>query len=885
MNTRRIPKLRNGVVFCLLAVLLMLSGFFCRTGLAAPVGSNEAKKLVREWLRSDIRPLGSRLGNQVDSIETFTDDNGQALYYVVYLRPNGFVIVPAEDNVEPVVCFVSGGCYDPSENNPLGALVSRDLPDRVYSTRAVQEKTRSPGLAGKLTDKEITVRNSAQKASGKWARLLAAEDSNTPVLEAELPGVSDVRVAPLVETEWGQDLSCYSPELACYNYFTPPYSSGDPDNYVCGCIATAMAQYMRFQQYPTFGVGTSCFTIYVYGSPQARCLRGGDGYGGPYNWSYMTLDPGCSATSTQRQAIGALTHDAGVAVAMNYQSGDDGGSGASPYDATMAMVDTFGYSNAVFAWEDNDNIGTVLNDMVNPNLDWGNPVILSILGGTYPYYGHAVVADGYGYQSSTLYHHINMGWDGYYDAWYNLPTISSSPSFHTVYGATYNIYKSGSGEIISGRVTNSSSGVPLEGAAVTAQRSGGGTYQATTNSNGIYAVAKVPSNSSYTVSVTRDGYSFSDQIVYTGISGDMVITTGNRWGIDFEGTTSNPTPPVASDSFVSADTGAAELFTLTATDDGLPNPPGILSYIITSLPGFGLLSDPLAGDIDTVPYVLTGNGSSVTYTSAACFVGSDSFEFKANDGGEPDEGGDSNIATVSITVEMGGGPEVFYETHFDSGLPAGWTIVDGGSSTDTWRSDNPAHRSSSQWDGVFMIVDSDYAVSETMDEQLITHSIDCTGLSDIKLRYKHYFNYYESGQNEIGDVDVRIDGGSWQNIARYQGADTSGQIELDLSAYGAEGAGDVQIRWHYYNAYYEWFWGIDDVEIIATSTPVTSPEGDLDRDCDVDYYDLSIFTNSWLAVTGGDNWNDDCDMAEPKDGLINELDYAMLAQNWLANTE
>ena len=69
------------------------------------------------------------------------------------------------------------------------------------------------------------------------------------------------------------------------------------------------------------------------------------------------------------------------------------------------------------------------------------------------------------------------------------------------------------------------------------------------------------------------------------------------------------------------------------------------------------------------------------------------------------------------------------------------------------------------------------------------------------------------------------------------------------------------------------------------SSKSTSPAGDHDKDCDVDYYDLEIFASSWLAVTGGDRWNEDCDMAQPGNGLINALDYAMLAQNWLANTE
>ena len=243
----------------------------------------------------------------------------------------------------------------------------------------------------------------------------------------------------------------------------------------------------------------------------------------------MTLVPDCSTTLTQRQAIGALTYDAGVAVHMQYASS---GSGAYMDDADAAMTNTFGYSNSIYGYNNNNNISTAaLSTMLNPNLDWGNPVILGISSSSE---GHAVVADGYGYNSSTLYHHLNLGWSGTSDAWYNLPNIDSSPySFNVVDSAIYNIFISGSGEIISGRVTLTGSGSPIAGATVTATRSGGGTYSAVTNSNGIYAIAKIPSNSSYTVSVTKTGYSFTNTVVSTGLSQDNSSTPGNCWGVDF----------------------------------------------------------------------------------------------------------------------------------------------------------------------------------------------------------------------------------------------------------------------------------------------------------------------------------------------------------------
>jgi hypothetical protein len=176
-----------------------------------------------------------------------------------------------------------------------------------------------------------------------------------------------------------------------------------------------------------------------------------------------------------------------------------------------------------------------------------------------------------------------------------------------------------------------------------------------------------------------------------------------------------------------------------------------------------------------------------------------------------------------------------------------------------------------------MIVDSRYAGSFDMDEQLITQSIDCTGLTNVTLRFKHYFHH---SSTEIGDVDIRVNGGAWQNMARYQGAEYTGLVELAPSGFGADGAAGVQIRWRYYNANYDWYWGIDDVQIIATALSQMSLVGDFDSDCDVDYDDLAIFTDAWLRSSGQPNWNASCDISPLTDGIINEFDFAVLANNW-----
>ncbi len=242
-------------------------------------------------------------------------------------------------------------------------------------------------------------------------------------------------------------------------------------------------------------------------------------------------------TTAQRRAIGALTHDAGVSVRMSYTSS---GSGAWMGYADQEFVDTFGYSNSIYSSDfDSGFDDPSLNRIINPNLDANYPVLIGVdaEGGG----GHAIVCDGYGYELSAMYHHLNMGWGGYDDAWYNLPDIETHPyTFYAVSDAVYNVFVSGSGEIISGRVTDEA-GNPISGAAVTATRATGGTYSDGTDPNGIYALARIPSDSSFTISVSKSGYTFDSTTSSTGTSGSSAI--GNVWGVDFTGTEeSEPSP-------------------------------------------------------------------------------------------------------------------------------------------------------------------------------------------------------------------------------------------------------------------------------------------------------------------------------------------------------
>ena len=336
---------------------------------------------------------------------------------------------------------------------------------------------------------------------------------------AGVASVSDVRVAPLVESRWNQ---AKVGSKYVYNYHTP-------NHWVCGCVATAMAQLMRYHRFPRDAVAVQTFTCYTNNGTIALST-----IGGVYDWDAMPLVPVSSTiTDAQREMIGRLCYDAGVSVRMQYTSG---GSGALGVFAHEPLKQVFGYPCAQ-SYHDEDSIPeSAVRNAILANLDAGCPVMLGILapGSNGQDAGHAILADGYGYEDGTLWCHLNMGWSGSCDLWYALPYINAQGyAFTLVQDVIYNVFPDGAGELVTGRVT-ASSGRPLAGAEVTASyRSGGRTYttNVTTSATGVYAVRiPAPSWGGRSVSLSATWRGFAS----TNASSTSVTASASPYNIDWE---------------------------------------------------------------------------------------------------------------------------------------------------------------------------------------------------------------------------------------------------------------------------------------------------------------------------------------------------------------
>ena len=462
------------VVFGLLCVTVGMRAF------AVEVTPEMASRAVKNW-RATRDALSCPLGLSPRAARAC--QTAKAKFNVVQLEGGGFVVTSADTAIRPIVFFSDGDDLDEDPRNPLMGLLEKDL--SVCAAAAAQQgrgrlnSVTAPGSTGTMVS--ATAVSANEQA---WGELL----DETPRATLQAKSISDVRVGPIVQSAWGQSTASGK---KVFNYYTP-------NNYVCGCVATAAAQVMRYFQWPKTSVrpitNTQCR---VNGTQTTRAMLGGT-----YDWANMTLKPSSSwsVSSTVQQAIGKLCYDCGVGVSMNWSSS---GSGANTFTLSWTLVNVFGYTQAIstlWTGEHERSDCEWTRRALLTNFDMGLPVILGIDNDAYNA-GHCIVGDGYGYSGSTLYYHLNYGWSGSDDGWYAPPDLDGGEDYSIIDEVVYNIYTNQPAKkvIVSGRLLGTN-GKAASDVTVTATKGYSFMPQTSgkTNSKGIFALYVDPS-STYTI--------------------------------------------------------------------------------------------------------------------------------------------------------------------------------------------------------------------------------------------------------------------------------------------------------------------------------------------------------------------------------------------------
>jgi Peptidase C10 family/Spi protease inhibitor/Lamin Tail Domain len=314
----------------------------------------------------------STVNMKVNALSTTIDQKNPAYYIFTNETNNSFVIVAGDDRCKPILGY--------STSNGLNYS---DLPiNFVYWMK---------GYAQLIEEirKDSTIQLS-QAPEWKTKGIVSTANSTSAI-------------APLITTKWSQ-----SPN---YNNQCP-ISSWSGKTTVTGCVATAMAQVMRYWKYPLTGLGNHSYFSLWYGTQSAN-------FGSTiYDWNNMPIELNSSSTSTQINAVATLMYHCGVSVDMNYGvSGSSANVLASEgVSAENALRTYFGYSSDLIGVSKKYYSEAQWSSLLVNELTLNRPILYR---GTGSLGGHAFVCDGY---DGSGYFHFNWGWgnqvgqtiDGYF---------------------------------------------------------------------------------------------------------------------------------------------------------------------------------------------------------------------------------------------------------------------------------------------------------------------------------------------------------------------------------------------------------------------------------------------------------------------------------------
>lgn len=329
------------------------------------VGENSVKMVAENFAKG----FGSNTPNSLKTQKTYSlnkfldEENGEALLYIVNYDDGGFLIIPADNRVFPILAQ--------SETSSFGTEES-ELPGGINIW--VQDI--------KKVIKKIKKENKEQSKEVKlaWEKYLRYSQLKVYIPPDPCEDQTII-VGPLLNTTWGQECGYNSllqteTQLGC--------SSLPCDKAYTGCIATAMAQVMKYHQYPS-----------------------------SYSWSSMPNNEGTTATATLMYDIGQSIDN------YNYSCTGSGVSYENLGNVVLSLENDFNYSTSVTL----SNYSSYSFSTVTNEINYNRPVIF-VGTDTNTNTAHSWVCDGYQSRfycdtgGTYLYSHLNWGEDGDYDGYF-----------------------------------------------------------------------------------------------------------------------------------------------------------------------------------------------------------------------------------------------------------------------------------------------------------------------------------------------------------------------------------------------------------------------------------------------------------------------------------
>ena len=361
-------------ILSILAIFLTVSAF------ADVVPASKAESVAKRFMGASTVNLvwDGNEGVQTKAASTPS-------FYVYDIPGGGWVIVSAEDSTTPILGYSDTGSFK-TEGMPV------NLASWLGNMRRDIRRAREDKLEATAEVRQL------------WAN---------PVKSKTKAGSS---AKYLTTPSWDQE-SPYNNYLSTY---VKKGNNGVSGLYT-GCVATAMAEVLRYHQWPEKGTGT----LEGYTTSTSKYTVSSDDISThTYDWSNMPYTYGNSATTAQKNAVAQLMVDCGIMVQMDYGTSSVGGSGAYAEDMLPALIEHMGYSKkAVFRYRTNYTTEEWMN-MIAEDIDNDRPVLY---GGSGDDGGHQFLCDGYDYENTML--HINWGWSGSNNGYFTLTMKVSNYTF------------------------------------------------------------------------------------------------------------------------------------------------------------------------------------------------------------------------------------------------------------------------------------------------------------------------------------------------------------------------------------------------------------------------------------------------------------------------
>ena len=328
---------------------------------AVQIGVDRARTEAMRFFSTDsrLKSVSSEKLELAYTERTADYDN----FYVFANAKRGFVIVSADDCAMPILGYGTESVFD-----------AGNIPDGL---RFMMSEYKN--------EINYAIEHGLRTAGGR------------SVVETLAP------ISPLCATRWNQG--------APYNNLCPDYNSSS--KCVTGCVATAMAQVMKFNNWPECGTGSNSYTTTINGSDKTLAL---DFSTIAFDWENMTNLYGANSTDAEKEAVATLMYACGVSVNMGYGMS----SGTRSVYVPRALANYFGYDKSV-RMADRDCYSY---------RDWTNLAYSELVANRIMYVsgsndnaGHAFVCDGY---DKDGYFHINWGWGGISDGYFRFSALNPS---------------------------------------------------------------------------------------------------------------------------------------------------------------------------------------------------------------------------------------------------------------------------------------------------------------------------------------------------------------------------------------------------------------------------------------------------------------------------